>query len=155
MSQSHTRRSAAKVRSEISRTPTATSYLVAAALDLVVARRPLPYPTPQMQRVRALIDAQAWTDAVLAIADLDRSRAIQYLVYEDDEWHCRIGSHWALPNWLGDGAEFSHPVLALAILGALIDTLAWTPTTVPPVSAPEWRSGETNAIPAISCENYR
>jgi hypothetical protein len=153
MSQPHTRRSAAKLRNEISQAPTATSELVSAAHDLMTARC-IPYRAAAMQRIRTLIDAQAWTDAVLAIADLDRSRAIHHVVHEDGEWHCRIGSHGAIPHWLGDTAEFSHPVIALAILGALVDTLGGRPATnVSPASAPQWRSDEMDATLAV--DNYR
>ncbi len=155
MFQPHPRRSSAKLRTEISQAPAATSELVFGALDLMVARRAAPYRAAWTQRIRALIDAQAWTDAVLAIADFDRSRSIHHVVYEDGEWHCRIGSQWAVPHWLGESAEFSHPVLALAILGALIDTLAWAPETrSSPASAARQQSGETNSIAAVSCDNY-
>jgi len=155
MSQRHTHGSTARLRNEISRAPAATRELVSAALDLMVAQRPAPYPAASTQRVRALIDAQAWTDAVLAIADLDRSRAIRYVVNEDGEWHCRIGSHATVPHWLGDTAECSHAVLALSILGALIETLAWRAASdLSAVSAPRSSAGEIDAIPAVSCDNY-
>jgi hypothetical protein len=155
MFQPHTQHSAAKLRNEISRAPAAASELVSAALDLMVARRAAPYRADWTRRVHALIEAQAWTDAVLAIAELDRSRAIHYVVYEDGEWHCRIGAQWAVPHWLGDSAEFCHPVLALAILGALVDTLGWAPeTNLSPAPAPRWPAGETGSISAVSCDNY-
>lgn len=146
-------RVAAQLRNKISQAPAATSALVSAALGVVAARRPIAHRAVQTQQIRDLIDAKAWTDAVLAIADLDRSRAIQHLVYEDGEWHCRIGSHWALPHWLGDSAEFGHPVLALAILGALIDTLGWA-EEADLLPAPPLSCGEVDAIPAVSCDNY-
>ncbi|HEY1541734.1 MAG TPA: hypothetical protein VGG01_04950 [Xanthobacteraceae bacterium] len=155
MFQPDIRRSSARLHNEISQAPAATSALVSAALDLVGARCAVPHGMARTQRVRALIDAQAWTDAALAIADLDRSRTIRHLVHEDGEWRCAIGSPWAVPDWLGDTATFSHPVLALAILGALIDTLSWAPTRdTPQSSAPRWPSCEADSISAVTVDNY-
>jgi hypothetical protein len=155
MFQPHTCSASARLRNEISQAPAATSALVSAALDLMGARCAAPHGEARTQQVRALIDAHAWTDAALAIADLDRSRTIRHLVHEDGEWHCGIGSQWAVPDWLDDTAAFSHPVLALAILGALIDTLSWAPARdIPQSSAPRWPSRETDAISAVSVDNY-
>jgi len=65
----------------------------------------------------------AWTDAALAMVELARSRAVRRLSRDDGEWRCAIGSQWPVPEWLDDVVEFSHPVLPLAILGALIEAL--------------------------------
>jgi hypothetical protein len=156
MSQPHTLRVATRLRNEICQAPAPNCELVSAALELMIARRPVPYPAARREQIRALIDAQGWTDAILAIADVDRSRVIRYIVHEDGEWHCRIGSHLAVPHWLDDNAEFSHPVLALAILGALVETLRWVPAAAgsSPASASRRPTADTEAIPAVSCDNY-
>jgi hypothetical protein len=127
--------------------------LVSAALELMMVRRPLPYPAAVRERVRAMIDAQAWTDAILAIADIDRSRVIRHVVHDDGEWHCRIGSHLAVPHWLDEHAEFSHPVLALAILGALVDaTSAATGSSA--ASTSRRPTADDEAVSAVGCDNY-
>lgn len=151
----HTHRSVGDLRDAVCRAPTTTAELLSAALDLLAARSAVPHRNAQVQRVRAFIDAQAWTEAALAIAGLAHSRAVRRLIHEDGEWHCRIGSQWVVPDWVDDSVEFSHPVLSLAILGALIDAVQQVPVTVrAATSVPLSRPGQVGSIPAVSCDNY-
>jgi hypothetical protein len=151
----HGHRSPAELRDDVCQAPAACTELVSAALDLVAARCAAPSCAGQARRIRALIGADAWTDAILAIVDLDRSRAIRQLSHDDGEWICRIGSRWAVPDWLDDSVHFSHPVLALAILGALLGALAQNEEApVPATSVPSSRHGLGHSISAVSCDNY-
>ena len=154
----HRHRSAAELRHALDGAPQASADLVSAALDLMAARCALPDRAGRTQRIRTLIDAQAWTDAVLAIVDLDRSRGVRRIDCDGGEWLCRVGSRWAVPDWLDDSVQFTHPALPLAILGALMESLALgrggavaaaTPTAVPPS-----RSRRGDSIPAVACDNY-
>ncbi len=143
------------LRAKICCAQTVTAELASAALDLMAARSAAPGRTAQAQRVRSLIDGAAWTEAALAIADLDHSRTVRRLIHEDGEWHCRIGSRWAVPYWLDDSVEFSHPMLPLAILGALIEAAQQVPATVrTPTSVPRSQLGQAGSISAVSCDNY-
>jgi hypothetical protein len=46
-------------------------------------------------RVDRLIGSGAWTDAVLALVELELPQwKLRHLIYEDGEWHCR-SSRWA------------------------------------------------------------
>src|SRR6516165_4114755 len=73
-------------------------------------------------RVRRLIEADAWTDAALALIDAALPHwKVTRLAFDDGEWFCRISKHWQLPDWLDDVVEARHEVLALAILSALIE----------------------------------
>jgi hypothetical protein len=151
----HGHRSPAELRDDVCRAPAASAELVSAALDLVAARCAAPNCADQARRIRALIGTHAWTDAILAVVDLDRSRAIRQLSHDEGEWICRIGSRWAVPDWLDDNVHFTHPVLPLAILGALLSALAQNEkAAVPATSVPSSRQRFGHSISAVSCDNY-
>ena len=151
----HGHRSPAELRDDVCQAPAASAELVSAALDLVAGRCAAPNCAAQARRIRALIDAHAWTDAILATVDLDRSRAVRQIGHDDGEWICRIGSRWAVPDWLDDSVHFTHPVLALAILGALLSALAPNEkAAVPATSVPSSRQRLGHSISAVSCDNY-
>ena len=68
-------------------------------------------------RVKRLIDAGAWTDATLALLELELPQwTLRGIVYEDGEWHCRLSRQAQLPLGLDEVAEASHKILSLAIL---------------------------------------
>jgi hypothetical protein len=73
-------------------------------------------------RLGRLIRSGAWTDAALALIDLELPRwQIRRLVYDDGEWHCALSRDRALPDWLDGAIETHHADLALAILSACVE----------------------------------
>jgi hypothetical protein len=73
-------------------------------------------------RVEQLIRSRAWTDAALALIDLELPLwHIRRLAYDDGEWHCALSRERELPDWLDQSIETHHADLALAILGAFIE----------------------------------
>jgi hypothetical protein len=140
---------------EISWADAVTAELASAVLDLALVRCAAPNRAQRAQRVRELIGVQAWTDAALALVELDRSRVVRRLYHDDGEWHCMIGSQWPMPDWLDDTVELGHPVLPLAILGALIDALDQN-RAVPAraTSVPQSRSDMSDTTAAICCDNF-
>jgi hypothetical protein len=144
-----------KLQREISRADAVTAELVSAVLDLALARCAAPNRARQAQRIRELIGVQAWTDAALALVELDRSRVVRRLCHDDGDWHCMIGSQWPMPEWLDDTVELGHPVLPLAILGALVDAWHQNPAVpAPATSVPQSRSDLRDATAAICCDNF-
>jgi len=130
-----------------------TPALMATALALAGTRRRAPGGLDQANRIRALIDAQAWTDATLALLELGLPQwKLRCIAYEDGEWHCCLGRHWPLPAWLDDVVDASHPVLPLALLTAFVRACA--------VAAPPSQATQTvpaiRASPhdAICCDNF-
>ena len=72
-------------------------------------------------RVQQLIKSGAWTDAALALIDLELPQwQIRRLVYDEGEWHCALSRQRELPDWLDDAIEGHHADLALAILSAFV-----------------------------------
>jgi hypothetical protein len=107
------------------------------------------------KRIHALVEAGAWTDAALALLDLELPRwTLRRLVYEDGEWRCCLGRQWPLPEWLDDTVEAGHPVLPLAILDALIEARAAAPTSASDArrSVPSIRLPRDVAY--LCCDNF-
>ena len=73
-------------------------------------------------RIERLIESGAWTDAALALIDLELPQwQIRRLAYDDGEWHCALSRHRELPDWLDQPIEAHHTDLALAILSAFVE----------------------------------
>jgi hypothetical protein len=91
-------------------------------------------------RVERLIQSGAWTDAALALINLELPQwQIRRLAYDEGEWHCALSRQRELPDWLDPSAvETHHADLALAILSAFVEaqrsSTASNRTSVPAVS---------------------
>jgi hypothetical protein len=74
-------------------------------------------------RIERLIESAAWTDAALALLELELPHwQLRRLAYDDGEWHCALSRQRELPDWLDDrSVESHHADLALAILSAYVD----------------------------------
>jgi hypothetical protein len=73
-------------------------------------------------RIERLIGSGAWTDAVLALIDLELPFwQIRRLAYDEGEWHCALSRERELPEWLDRAVETHHADLPLAILSAYVE----------------------------------
>jgi hypothetical protein len=73
-------------------------------------------------RVERLIQSGAWTDAALALIDLELPQwQVRRLAYDEGEWHCALSRLRELPEWLDQPIETHHADLALAILSAFVE----------------------------------
>jgi hypothetical protein len=144
-----------KLERDICRANAATADVVSAVLDLALARCALPNRVHRANRIHELASAQAWTDAALALVALEPSRVLRHLIYEDGEWHCTLGSLGPAPGWLDDTLDFSHPDLALAILGALVLALGQkSHAASAPVSVPRLPAEPRDLTGYINCDNF-
>ena len=80
----------------------------------------------------------AWTDAALALIDLELPQwQVRRIAYDDGEWYCALSRERELPDWLDRSIEARHADLALAILSAFVDARRLSAplkrTSVPPV----------------------
>jgi hypothetical protein len=107
----------------IQRAHAITPDLLSAVLGLALARCARPHRLEDARRIGRLIQSEAWTDAALALVDLDRRLTIRRLAYDDGEWRCTVGTQWPVLEWLDDTAEAGHAVLPLAILSAWLEGL--------------------------------
>jgi len=99
-------------------TPKLMSDLVAG-----VCRRFPSFGQPEkIARIRELIQLRAWTDASLALIDLELPFwQVRRIAYDEGEWYCALSRERELPDWLDSSAEARHTDLALAILSAFIE----------------------------------
>jgi hypothetical protein len=89
-------------------------------------------------RVERLIQSGAWTDAALALIDLELPQwQVRRLAYDEGEWHCALSRLRELPEWLDQPIETHHADLALAILSAFVEaqriSVSSSRTSVPAV----------------------
>jgi hypothetical protein len=124
-----------KLRRAQTVTPQLMSDVIAQACGRFAAHGAAP------ARVERLIGSCAWTDAALALVELELPQwKLRRLICEDAEWHCSLSKQPTLPAGLDETAEASHEILPLAILIAFIEALRQSPAsraplprTVPPV----------------------
>ncbi|HEY3891839.1 MAG TPA: hypothetical protein VGM00_07765 [Bradyrhizobium sp.] len=116
----------------------ATAELVADIIGGVCRRFPSIGQHGKAARVEHLIRSGAWTDAALALIDLELPLwQVRRIAYDEGEWHCALSRERELPDWLDQSAEAHHPNLALAMLSAFVD--------VQRIAAPSSRT----SVPAV------
>jgi hypothetical protein len=118
-------------------------------------RRVLPSrPTARTARIECLIAAAAWTEAALALIELELPQwQLRRIAYDSGEWHCALSRERELPDWLDQSIEARHADLALAILTALVDTLR-TVAPRPRTSVPLVPRGADVASTPVCCDNF-
>jgi hypothetical protein len=94
--------------------------------------------TEKTVRLAQLIESRAWTDAALALIDLELPFwQVRRLAYDDGEWYCALSRERELPDWLDQSIEARHADLSLAILSAFVEARR--------VSTPESRTSVPDA----------
>src|SRR2546429_5253948 len=74
-------------------------------------------------RVEQLIQSQAWTDAALALIDLELPQwQVRRLAYDEGEWYCTLSRGRELPDWLDQPIEPPPAESAPAILRPFVET---------------------------------
>ena len=104
-------------------------------------------------RVGRLIEAGAWTEAALALVELELPQwKLRRLVYDDGEWLCSLSKQPQLPLGLDDVAEASHEILPLAILSAFVQAQRTTATNA--VSLTRVPQVHPASGYAVCCDNF-
>jgi hypothetical protein len=120
--------------------------LITEVIDTACRRYPSLGRTVKTARVEQLIRTGAWTDAALALIDLELPFwQVRRLAYDDGEWYCALSRERELPDWLDQSIEATHADLALAILSAFVEARR--------ISEPESR-GSVPAVKAIATDFY-
>jgi hypothetical protein len=132
----------------------ATADLVTAVIGETCRRFPSMGQTEKTARIERLIASGAWTDAALALIDLELPQwQVRRIAYDEGEWYCALSRERELPDWLDQSIESRHADLALAVLSAFVDAERFTApssrTSVPIVPR------DANPIyDPICCENF-
>ena len=90
-------------------------------------------------RIERLLRSEAWTDAALALIDLELPLwHVRRIAYDEGEWYCALSRERELPDWLDRSVETRHADLPLAILSAFVEAQR--------IAAPSSRP----SVPAVS-----
>src|SRR5260370_22447696 len=92
--------------------------------------------TEKTARIERLIYSNAWTDAALALIDLELPQwQVRRIVYDEGEWYCALSRERELPALLHRAIEAHHAAFAPAILSAYLQaqrvTAPSTQTSLP------------------------
>lgn len=102
--------------------PGVTATLMQEVIGHACRRLPASRPTAKTARIERLIAAAAWTEAALALIELELPQwQLRRIAYDGGEWYCALSRERELPDWLDRSIEARHPDLALAILSAFVD----------------------------------
>lgn len=95
-------------------------------------------------RLERLIQSGAWTDAALALIELELPQwQVRRLAYDGGEWYCALSRQRELPEWLDQSIEAHHTDLPLAILSAFVNVrhLSTPPSRTSVPAVPHEASG--------------
>jgi len=112
--------------------------LITEVIGAACRRYPSLGQSEKTARVEQLIRSEAWTDAALALIDLELPFwQVRRLAYDAGEWYCALSRERELPDWLDQSIESRHVDLSLALLSAFVEAQR--------VSEPESRT----SVPAV------
>ena len=102
--------------------PAATAGLISEIISETCRRFPSMGQTEKTAQIERLIGSEAWTDAALALIDLELPQwQVRRIAYDEGEWHCALSRQRELPEWLDQSIETHHADLPLTILSAFVD----------------------------------
>ena len=101
---------------------TVTADFLSDIVSQTCRRFPSAYQSGKTARIERLIESGAWTDAAMALIDLELPQwQLRRIAYDEGEWHCALSRERELPDWLDQSADGRHADLALAILSAFVE----------------------------------
>lgn len=132
-----------------------TPALLADVVREACRRFPSQVQAGKTERIGQLIEMGAWTDAALALIELELPQwHVRRIAYDDGEWYCALSRVCELPDWLDDSAEGRHADLPLAILSAFVETQQSDRATIDRAGAPETGPGENWRYEPVVCDNF-
>ena len=131
-----------------------TRELMAEALAVTCRRAPFQGHSAKVLRLNQLAAAYAWTDAALALIELELPFwHVRRIAYDAGEWYCAVSRQRELPDWLDQSIEARHPDLALAILIAFVEAQRATAPRSS-TSVPEAFSRPSSNYIRVCCDNF-
>jgi hypothetical protein len=127
---------------------TVTAELMAEVITQACRRFPSAGQTEKTARIAA------WTDAALALIDLELPLwQIRRIAYDEGEWHCALSRQRELPDWLDQSVEARHADLALAMLSVFVETQA-VAAPASRTSVPSVRRVANPLYESTCCDNF-
>src|SRR5260221_12712654 len=92
-----------------------TAELMSAIIGQTCRRFPSLGQTERTARIERLIEAGAWTDAALALIDLELPLwQVLRILYDAGEWDCALPLERRVPHWADPSIGARHGDLALS-----------------------------------------
>jgi hypothetical protein len=131
-----------------------TKELMSDIVGAACRRFPSMGQTEKTARIERLIGSEAWTDAALALIDLELPLwQVRRIAYDEGEWYCALSRERELPDWLDRSIEARHADLAVAILSAFVEAQR----IAAPSSRPSVPAVSRDANPLydpVCCDNF-
>jgi hypothetical protein len=146
-----------ELHDQLGRAQVVTHDLMSNVVAGACTRITMPNCAAKTARIDRLIEAEAWTEAALAVVELELPLwKVRRLVYEEGAWLCSLSKQWNLPAWLSDSAETRHESLPLAILSALIEARqCGEPSSGRAASSvPRCRTQSSSLAEIMCCDNF-
>ncbi len=154
MSQSPEDHDLNKLDARLDGAPALTAELFAEVAAACRPRLGLLRHTERAARAEQMIEQCAWTDAALALMDLELPQwQLRRLVYDSGEWHCALSRQREMPEWLDQSIEAHHADLPLAILRAFIGARQ---TSAPAIRSSVPAVPRADGLPyePVLCDNF-
>src|SRR6202790_1491408 len=134
--------------------PAVTAELMARIIGEMCRRFPSTGQSDKTARIEQLIGSGAWTDAALALIDLELPLwQVRRIVDDAGEWYCALSRERELPDWLDRSIEARHEDLALSILSAFVEVQRSVPPSSKP-SVPTVPRAAKALSPPICADNF-
>ena len=131
-----------------------TGALLSEVITEACRRFPSAGQTDKTARIERLIGSAAWTDAALALIDLELPQwQVRRIAYDDGEWYCALSRERELPDWLDRSIEARHADLALAILSAFVDARRLSAPSIK-TSVPTVPRDVNPLYAPVCCDNF-
>ena len=132
----------------------ANATLMTEIIDTACRRFPSSGQSEKTVRIEQLIRSGAWTDAALALIDLELPLwQVRRIAYVDGEWNCALSRERELPDWLDQSIEARHADLSLAILSAFVEAQRISAPSSKP-SVPVVKASANSFYEPVCCDNF-
>ncbi|QPF93205.1 hypothetical protein [Bradyrhizobium commune] len=131
-----------------------TPPLMCEIIEKACRRFPSLGQSERTARVMHLVEAEAWTDAALALMEFELPLwQVRRIAYDEGEWHCALSRERELPDWLDAAVEGCHGDLAIALLSACVEVLAIAVEASRP-SVSSVRAAHDSLYEPVACDHF-
>jgi len=130
-----------------------TADIMADVISQVCRRLPSLGQNEKSFRLERLLESGAWTDAALALIDLELPLwQVRRIAYDEGEWYCALSRQRELPDWLDSAVEAHHADPALALLSTFVEARRLD-TSVSRTSVPLVKQDADVMYDPVLCDN--
>ena len=147
------RHSPAELDDRLRNADAVTADIMSDVIGRACRRFPSPGQSEKSYRLERMLESGAWTDAALALIDLELPQwQLRRIAYDEGEWYCALSRQRELPDWLDSAIEGHHADLALAMLNAFVEAQRAS-TSTSRTSVPAVRQDASALYEQVLCDN--